>query len=325
MANRYLYLAFAGFLICAGRLSAPLWGLNFKGLPVLTMLCAVIGLSYCGLSMRNLACYSDPVDLWTRAVQNAPEHARAHLNLASALAARMRWADAEQEYRAACRYGRGIAVDSRKALAETMTARGDDHHAALLAEAILREDGRYGSNQPMLRLLGACQLKHGADEKARKTLLKALAVDPYDGPSRLNLGLYYESAGQPKRAEIAWDALRTSPESRIYALGFLARLYAKTRRVDKARKTYEEILSEQPLRLDAVQELAELYAREGRREKALGLFDSMIDSLRTQQKAMQGVSAEMSAMETSRTRDVLAATYHARSRFLSRHPASHKP
>ncbi|MBI4059891.1 MAG: hypothetical protein HY403_00520 [Elusimicrobia bacterium] len=320
VANRYLYLAFAGVLLCAGRLSALAWSIKVGRWPAPLLAGTGVVLLYSGIAMRNLGRYSDPVDLWARAAECAPEHARAHLNSAGALAARMRWADAERELRLACRYGRGIAVASRTLLAQIYMMRGDCRHAALLAEGILRDGNRYGNDPEAARLLALCRLEEGADGKAHEALMLAVRLNPRDGFIRLNLGLYYKRTGQIRRAEINWKVAKDLPGSRPLALNLLAELYGERGRLAESRKAYEESLAEQPLQLSAVNGLALIHARGGHGEKGRALFDDLISRLHTGEAARLKVLSEMSPAEDAAMRSALSAAHAARAKFLARYP-----
>lgn len=80
VSDRYLYLASAGLLLSACRLlrHALLSEHRFRAA------CLAAAACYGGLSIRHMARFTDPVELWSRTARCAPLNPRSHANLAQA-------------------------------------------------------------------------------------------------------------------------------------------------------------------------------------------------------------------------------------------------
>lgn len=319
VANRYLYLAIAGVLLCAARLSAPLWDLElWNGYRAPAAACLAVGLLYIGLAMRNLARYSDPVDVWTCAVGCAPVNPRAHMSLAQAYAVRLRYADAEREFRTAIRLGQGYSTFATTDLAMLYAQQGDFQRAAWLTGQM----ARYWPDWRTVKLLGAAELKLGHLKKARHALEFAIRLNPYDAVSRVNLGVYYERVKDDRRAELTWRAAAGLPGEPDRAYKYLAELYVKEKRLPEARKAYEQSLEAEPLQVDAVSGLAGVYARLGEPAKGRELFDKLVTELSKQAQGAVSVADQASTREERLSEGVLAAAHKARASFLQRYPSS---
>lgn len=315
VANRYLYLASAGVILCLARLTSRAWAIRFHGMPAAALAWIAVGLAYSGVAMRNLSRYSDPLELWTCAADCAPTNPRAHALAGNALAAALRYDEAEREFRAASRLAHGLAPSFTIDLATTLAMRGDFRRAGLIADSLSRHHP-CAVDLRTERLLGICALKQGKNEKAFSALKLALRFDLYDGVSWLNLGLYYLRTGQHRRAETAWLAAKGLPDYRPLALKYLAQLYAMDGRLDLARKAYQDCLSDEPLQLDAVSGLAQLYSRSGQAAKGRVLFDDLIKKLDHHRATMVAVINTVTPQQERFSQNAVTAARRARAEFL---------
>lgn len=318
VANRYLYLAIAGALLCVGRLTQDYWSVKWDSISPMALACALVALGYASLGMRNLARYSDPVDLWTCAANCAPDNARAHASLGSVLAVHLQFAEGIRELRLAVKLSDDGDVRALENLAEVYAQSGDMHRAELLVSQVVK---RVHDN-PALRLYGSCKLRDGDFKAAKRAFLMAVQHNPMDGVSRMNLGLIYLHDGDYKQALVA---CRAAMGIKNYGSGghkCMAAVYLKEKRFSEAREQYELSLQEQPIQLDVVNALAILYARKGQADKGVALFDQLIRKIETGRKHELGVESQIASPEDELSRDILASAHRARATFLQHYPTS---
>jgi Flp pilus assembly protein TadD len=323
VANRYMYFSVAGLLLCFGSLTRPVWKLKFGRIPAVPLACAALGLCYAGVGMNNLAHYSDPVEVWERATCCAPGNPRAHMSLGSMYAGRQKYAEAEIEYRTAARLGGvndyGAIAANNVGLIFAQTGRLDQ--ALYLFSSLSKKYNsvlQYG-------VLGASQLRLNRLGPAIHCFREALRINPRDASARANLAFCYMKKGESRLAEIQWKAASYDPSVAALCFKNLAALYMRQKRPAEAKKALEQSLRSNPVQIDVVSRLAELDAGQGDAQAGLGLFNELIDRLRSGQKAALASADDFTAREMRLTVASLPVALKERARFAFEHSLPLEP
>jgi tetratricopeptide (TPR) repeat protein len=274
VADRYLYLASAGFLLAAVRL------LSFLDVRprVLAWSWGLLACLYGAMAFSHLDRFSDDWTLWKATALCAPDNPRARLPLAVHYMRRLMYPEAVAEYQKVLELAPGLLprvyLDFGVCLAEA----GRLNDAINLTRAQLaQEETPEGLNN-----LGMFYLRAGRAREASKALEIAVLLDPGSSGVRLNLGAAYLALG--RRAEAAEELERAArdPAVRPKALRLQAEL--RLRRGDKAGAAalYEESLRLDPMQWDAAKGLSRLYTRLGERRKGavvVAAFRGRIEAL----------------------------------------------
>ena len=126
------------------------------------------------------------------------ERARSFARLGEIMRERGRWAAARIEYgKAVARVGKGIPVLSDKFALAAMMSGHDGEAESALTEALRRYPQYAALNLHLARL----QVKRKAWPEARRRLLLANAVDPFDPEIHAGLATVYEATGDAALAE----------------------------------------------------------------------------------------------------------------------------
>jgi Flp pilus assembly protein TadD len=213
-ADRYLYLASAGFLLLAAVLiedaAASPAGRSLR--PWVVPVLGALALTYGAASMSYAALFSDPREVWGNAVRVAPDNPRAHGAYGAALAA---WGE---DVAAVAELRRALALDPDYpepafdlAAAESRLDRADD------AVAVMEERVRRRPDAPGWKNLGVYRLKAGRIAPAADALRRAAALAPADASIRLDLGYAELAARHWEAAAAAFSAAGNDPSLRTRA------------------------------------------------------------------------------------------------------------
>lgn len=277
VANRYLYLAAAGFFLGAARLAGRIPPIRLTPRLALVPLSAcALALFYGGVAMAHLGRYSDTLDLWSHTVRCAPGHARGHMILGDAYRERLRFDEAASEYRKAIRLFRPyVYTDAHAALASVYAQTGRPREAAKIMAAICH--GRpFPAN---FSAAGVFWAMAGENGKALAAFEQALRLAPHDGSALLNIGVHRFEAGRLDLAEGFAGEAAGVPETRPEGWGLLGKIYEKQGRKAKARAAFEASLALNPLQADLIGRLARLYAEGGQAPKGAVLYDRLVAAL----------------------------------------------
>lgn len=320
VANRYIYLSIAGLLLCAGRLSRPLWKLKISGIPAVPLACAFLGLFYAAVGMKNLSRYSDPVEVWEQAVCCAPNNPRALLSLGGLYASRQRYVEAEQELRAAARLNSGlysVYAANNLGLLWAQTHRSDQ--AVFLFTALGR--AKYSAFL-QFSALGAALLQLDRVDLAIHAFRQALYANPRDAYSRSSLAFCYAKKGKMKLAEMEWKAASFDPNVGSMSLNNLAAVYMNHKRLPEAKKALEQSLQYNPLQIDAASRLAEIDAKLGHSQQGLALLDDIIARLGKGQRAALADAAGLSPQQLNIVVESVETALKQRALFVAKYPKS---
>lgn len=320
VANRYIYLSIAGLLLCAGRLSRPYWALKIGRLPVVPLACAILGLFYAAVGMKNLGRYSDPVEVWEQACACAPGNPRALLSLGGLYASRQRFVEAERELRAAARLNSGLYdvyaannlgllfanTDRASQAVYLFTALGKAKYSAFL----------------QFNALGAALLQLDRVDLAIHAFRQALYVNPRDAYSRSSLAFCYAKKGKMKLAEMEWKAAAADPNIGSMSLNNLAAVYLSHKRFPEAKKALEKSLEFNPLQAETVARLAEVDAQLGHSEQGLALFDDLIVLLSKGQKSALADAGGLNPQQLNIVVGSVAIAMRQRAQFVAKYPGS---
>ena len=303
VANRYLYLASAGFFLGVGRLLDRLGAKARFGrnLPAAAMIAVFAGLFYAALGMNNLALYSDPLDLWSHTIQCAPDHPRGYTGLGAAYYDRGQYEQAASNLERALELFRKYPDTSAYVFMTYLNLTAAYGKIGRLDDAIRisKEQLRVYPNSVAHSNLGIVQLMHGDSKQALPHLEEALRQDPRNGDALMNLGLYYYANGKNSLAEQLWLTARSLPDYRIPTLDLLGALYLRQGRDEKARPIYEELLAQNSFQLEAVGHLARLYKKKGQAERGRALYDRTIAQLERQISSLKGMDTDASLQQAA--------------------------
>lgn len=271
-ANRYHYMASAGFLLFVARLverRKPSKRAVFGG-------AAAIGLFYCAILIPHAALYASPVDLWAQAAHAAPDNLRARLGYGAALREEGRYAEAVAELDAANRLG----VSPKEVYQELALAA---HGAGDATKALSAAQIRWTRRQDALgyALLGTMQLADGWYENHRRALFnlrRAYELSPTPEVA-FQLGLAEAANRRHENAIPMLEQAASVPALRAQALAALARSLDAADREDEALKVLEESAGLEPLSPDDAWRLAVHYSAKRERSRALAVMDEMIARL----------------------------------------------
>ncbi|MBI3564251.1 MAG: tetratricopeptide repeat protein [Elusimicrobia bacterium] len=289
-------LAGAAFLSAARRRRAETWGL--AGAVVLAL-----GVR----SGRQAATWRDSVALWTRAAAVYPEDARFHANLGAAAAERGDHAAAERELSEAYRLGAGspgiadewgvyLASRGRWApAAEVFAARLRSAPDAALTRAHLADAlARLGrerdaereyraslASRPSAeawRGLGLALMTSGRGAEARGAFEAALAVEPADAVSRVDLGLLETAARRYAPAEAQFRSAVASGDAATRALAHhdWGNILCDEGKLAAALPHYAEAARLDPRFVEPRLNLGNTLARLGRFREAAGAYRSVL-------------------------------------------------
>jgi tetratricopeptide (TPR) repeat protein len=275
VANRYEYLATAGFFLLAARLAAPFLRPAAAGGARRVLLAVALPFGfYAGESALFAARFTSPMELWSDALARSPDHPRA---LGALGALKLSWHDdagAEADLRAALARAPQMSqpyVSLSLLLAET--GRVDEALEFARRLLALRPDSTAWAN------LGFLYMRSGRFAEALEPLEKAAFLAP--GPdAALALGQClialrrYDEADSDLRAALADPALRASV-LRAQGDAALAR-----GRGDEAENDWRASLAVDPLQPETVDSLSRALARDGRRAEAIALYDDLLARLR---------------------------------------------
>ena len=317
VANRYMYLSVAGLLLCIGRLTKPVWNVKIGRFKALPLACAALGLCYIAIGMNNLAHYSDPVEVWERAICCAPVNPRVQISLGGLYSGRQQYAAAEREFRSAARfagpnnYGPLAANELGIIFAKT----GRPKNALYVFSSLSRHFS------PLLQfgVLGVCQLKLDHIDKAMHLFREALRIDPEDAAARSNLAYCYMRKGRLRLAEIEWRVAAADPSVAAVSLKNLAAIYRRGKRASEEKNALERSLLFNPMQIEVVERLAEIEAARGRAQQGLFLFDALVERLRAGQKTAFASADDFTAREMTATVASLPNALEQRARFAAKH------
>lgn len=198
----------AGGALLARRFTPSPWR---AVLPVAGALALVLA----GLTLARNRAWASSLTLWTDAVEKSPGKTRPHTNLALALAAAGRHAEALEHFEAVVRISPNH-VDGYNNLAVALERAGRVEEAARALEVALAlkpDHAETCSN------LGRIRLAQGRGDDAVELLRKAIALDPSSASAHANLGGALNRLGRPAETvqllEGKEPILRQSVEARF--------------------------------------------------------------------------------------------------------------
>ncbi|MBI4346476.1 MAG: tetratricopeptide repeat protein [Elusimicrobia bacterium] len=263
VADRYLYLASAGFWLGALRVAR---GAVDRGSRASVAALLLVALTYAGCVLRHATVFGDPMALRQRTAACAPENPRARGALGAGWLELGRLDAAREELEAAHR----LAPDYDEAtigLATVYAKSGRVPEAIGLLERLRVEHPRALGN------LAVMYQAVGKTQAARRAAQRAVELAPWDRRLRLVLGGTLSGLGRVDEAAAHLRAAAEDPELAARALTTLGDGAAGRGRLDEAAALYEEALAREPLAFAAVKGLAAARRRQGRPELAARALD----------------------------------------------------
>jgi tetratricopeptide (TPR) repeat protein len=299
MAEHRMYLPLAGL---AGLAVVGLYTrFGSRGLWSLTAVAAALGVT---TAVRNHD-YRDGVVIWSDTVAKLPQNARAHNNLAWALQAAGRAAEANAQFAratelepgyVAARYNWGVALFDQGRNADAITQfeaalrLAPNHADALLnlgnalmqaqrpAEAVLRYEAalQLRSGPDVYYDLGVALADLGRSDEAAAQLRAALQLDPRLAAAHFQLARLAERAGQPADVERECaETLRLAPDH-VGAHRKLGLLFARSERLVPAAEHFLAVIRLEPADADARANLGNVLLLEGRPREAAARYDEAL-------------------------------------------------
>jgi tetratricopeptide (TPR) repeat protein len=197
MAERLLYLPSVGLCLLAGFVLAAVHAQTARAARSAAVLAfAVLLAVHSVLIAARSRDWASDQRLFAAAVAASPGSAKAHYNLASALA------DAGESRRAEDALRRAVAIapaypEAQNLLGTLLLARGDVTGAARAFDAALRASPDY---PPALANLGIARRRQDRIDEARQLLERAIRLDDSMPVAYVNLGLIAELQGDVRKA-----------------------------------------------------------------------------------------------------------------------------
>lgn len=267
-ADRYLYMASAGFFLCALRLADRALPPGAAARRRANLALGALAAVYAAVAVRQAALYADPGELWAQAVERAPLNPRAHLGYAEMLARE----EAFEEARAHLK--RAIELEPRYPLPYACLA--DVYERTGRLDAAVTAATIHALQQPeydaRLRL-GVLRLKAGDAEQACLLLQDAVRREPRDGDGWLALGQCQARRGRTALAERALYRAAAAPgPMRARALAELAALHRAGGDLRRGVAEYEQSLALGHWNRESVKALARLYLDLGMPARATEIY-----------------------------------------------------
>jgi Flp pilus assembly protein TadD len=242
VANRYEYLASAGFLLLAARLAAPLLRADASGGARRVLLAAALPFAlYSAESARFAFLFDSPLALWTDAARRAPGNGRAHAGLGDASLARGLDAQAVSELKRAIELAPDYVVSYQQlSLAEYRLGRLDEAIAASRARLGLHDDAEAEQN------LGLLLLEAGRDADALVPLRAAAAQAPDAAEPKLGLARALLGLARLDEARVLFQEAALAPGTAPEALTGLGDVAAARHDERAAAAFYADALSRNP-------------------------------------------------------------------------------
>ncbi|HVE13781.1 MAG TPA: tetratricopeptide repeat protein, partial [Elusimicrobiota bacterium] len=273
VANRYLYLSSAGFLLALARLASAARARARLGLAAAAGALAVF---YASRDVVHGAMFSNPLTLWVATSRCAPGNPRPHAALASVLLGMRRYAEVEAEA------AQAIALEPQFPLPyQSFAAACAETGKLEQALGLARERVALDPDPAGLQVLGTLLMRAGRLEEACPMLEGALARDPEGWDIALSLGECELKAGRLARARERLSAAAKAPQLRSRALWLLGDVELRQGRPEASLSLRELSVELNPLDRDHLRALAGAYARAaGTREvwrlyaRSLGAVDA---------------------------------------------------
>ena len=218
--------------------------------------------------------YRDPEALWREAAARVPTNARAHHNLAMALAAQdpPRLAEAEQSLRTAIRVDSGY-LPAWPNLASVVGAQGNTDEERALLEAVVARSPRYIT---ALQQLGQLYIGLGEWNRSVIPLERVVAYAPSD-EAYIALATTYKALNRPGDAVVLLQrALEVSPD-REDAMAYLGSTLADVGRGREAVAPLEEAMRRGVNSAFIYGTLALAYAQAGRTADVVPMVQGAVD------------------------------------------------
>jgi len=270
LTDRYTYLPHIGLAILVAwgvpdALPAPLRRARWVALAAASAL-----LACAAASVAQTRHWKDSVTLFEHALRVTPDNVVAHYNLANALAAQGRTAEALAHYGRA----KGIRrAPAQNTIGSLLAAEGRLDEAIGHYREALRLDPRYAD---AYNNLGVLLARQGNAAEARRQYQEALRYRPRHADALYNLGRLEAAEGRPDRALAHFgSALEANPE--LDGAHYMrANILAGSGRFPEAEADFRSALRLRPGNADAHNNLGRVLALSGRAAEAMAEYDAAL-------------------------------------------------
>jgi tetratricopeptide (TPR) repeat protein len=300
-ADRYLYLASAGFFLLAAVGLESAFAARRSRRWITAALCGLAAAyACCGISYASL--FADARDVYGNAARWAPRNPRAHEAYGNALARAGQSAEAAVEMRRAIALDPGYDLPySDLATVELRLGR------PAAAVAVVEELVRRFPDASSWAMLGVYRLKAGQLRPAAAALRRAAGLAPGDPEIRLDLGYAELAARRWDDATTSFRAAVTTPELRASALAGWGEAAKGAGRLKDSAALFEKALALDPGNVRASEFLADDDVALGRKDAALKVYDAILSRLGALPSGQSADPAVVSlSAELRRRREALA-------------------
>ena len=270
LTDRYTYLPHIGLIIAVAWGIPDLLPASLRRPRWMGSAAAVVLLACAAASIAQARHWKDSVTLFEHAVRVTPDNFVAHYNLANALAAQGRAAEAIAHYDRAKSIRPGPAHNT---LGSLLAAQGRLDEAIVHFREAVRAEPKYADAHNNLGVLLARQ---GNAAEARREYEEALRYRPRHADALLNLGRLDAAEGRldPALARLG-AALEANPEL-DGAYYTRANTLAAAGRFPEAEADFRSALRLRPGNADAHNNLGRLLALQGRSAEAMAEYDAAL-------------------------------------------------
>lgn len=283
VANRYLYLASAGFFLALARTAQLILERKPRLRTPALSAGVCLGLSFAAVDSRRMGTYGDVLELAENTARCAPGNPRAHANLSSIFLGLRLTARAEEEALRAFRLApTDLSVLQAVGWVYARTGRLEE------AIRLLEEPARLSGDPGSLETLGALQIQARRPSAALDALRAARARGTVTESNHLNTGIALGMAGKSDDAERELLPLAEHGRLKDQTLKALGDLYRGAGRLEEASSSYRLSLEAAPMQADTVRSLARLEAGRGRRAEAARILERFAGRLELILAPMRG-------------------------------------
>jgi tetratricopeptide (TPR) repeat protein len=270
LTDRYTYLPHMGLAIAVAWSIPDLLPASLRRPRWMAAAVAVVLLACAAASIAQARYWKDSVTLFEHAVRVTPDNFVAHYNLANALAAQGRTAEAMAHY------DRAKAIrpaPAHNTLGSLLAAEGRLDEAIVHYREAVRADPRYSD---ALNNLGVLLARQGNAREARHQYEQALRYRPRHADALLNLGRLDAAEGRLDQALARFgSALEANPEL-DGAYYTRANTLAAAGRFPEAEADLRSALRLRPGNADAHNNLGRVLALQGRSAEAMAEYDAAL-------------------------------------------------
>jgi tetratricopeptide (TPR) repeat protein len=266
-AERYIYIALAGFAIFLGAVSEKLKR------PVVVPALIVVGLLYSVVVVTRNPVWKDSYTLFSDAVKKAPDDAFMRSNLGIAYAELGRIDEAIKEYQTALKLDHNYA-EAHNFLGIAYASQGRLDEAIKEYQTAITIKPEYAE---VHNNLGIAYANQGRLDEAIKEYQAALKISSNNVETHNNLGLAYETRGRINEAIKEYQAAIKIKPDYVEPHNNLGIVYANQGKIDEAIKEFKAVIEIKPDYVEGHNNLGAAFENQGKIDEAIKEFKAAIE------------------------------------------------